>query len=278
MGVLYLYQFLLLANTKDNMSHRMLLMIISVITLASMSLVILPSAYASGIVLANGDGLAFDSLVSSKSGGNTAAFASANATLGTGLNPDPVSVSLLVSRNELLVAGLTYSTAGSVSPNNGIASITDTEGLAWTHVLNSGITGGDEGVDTYYALATSAHIDVLTIAPQSTTYKSGFVSSWSASALDLTHAVSTCDPSFANSITTTVTTSGRATIGLFSAANGHISSGTGPGTFHFDFYNTGPNGVTVNVDDGAVSSSGTYTDTWSWTGSSTACSIAVPIS
>jgi len=205
-------------------------------------------------------------------------FNMAAATRGTGLNPDPVSVSLPVTTGQLLIAGLTYSTAGSVSPNNGVASITDTEGLTWIHILNSTITGGDKGVDIYYSIATTTGTDTLIIVPISTTYKSGFVSSWSASTVDVSHAFATCDAGFSTSITTTVTTNGPATIGVISADDGQISSGTGTGSFHFDFYNGGPNGVSVNVDDAVEASSGTFTDIWSWSGSTTACTVAVPIS
>ncbi len=210
----------------------------------------------------------------------TAAFDLGAATRGTGLNPDSVSVALPVKANELLIAGLTYSTAGPVSGNNAILTIKDSQGLTWIHILNSGITGGDKGVDLYHAVASSTGNDTLTIAPASTTYKTGFVSSWGTStvAVDVAHAFSTCDPGFASSITTTVTTGGQATIGVFSADDGQINSASGPGTFHFDLYNGGPNGVSINVDDALEASSGTFTNTWSWSGSTTACTIAVPIS
>jgi len=49
------------------------------------------------------------------------------------------------------------------------------------------------------------------------------------------------------------------TIGVFSADDGQIGSATGSGSFHFDFYNCGPNGVSVNVDDAVETSSGTFT-------------------
>jgi hypothetical protein len=143
-----------------------------------------------------------------------------------------------------------------------------------------GHNGRRKAVDTYYAIATSNGKDYLTMTPMSTTYKTGFVSSWGtvATAVDVAHAVSTCDPGFASSITTTLTTSSQATIGAFSADDGRINSGIGSGTFHFDFYNGGPNGVSVNVDDAVEASSGTFTDIWSWSGSTPACTVAVPIS
>ncbi len=189
-------------------------------------------------------------------------------------SPD-FTMSVAVKTNELMIAGLTYFTS-----TNGVGSITDSLGLTWHHILNSGITGGNKGIDTYYAVAPLAGIETITITPVSPTYKTGFVSLWgnfSFGGVDTAHAVSTCDPGSATSVSTTVQLTGQGTIAVFSANDGILNSTSGAGIPHFDFYSTGPDGVSVNIDDVSESASGSFTTTWTWAGSSFDCTVAVPI-